>query len=346
MSIERILIVGLGSIGKRHLRLVSDFLPEADIRVLRHQQSNLPSTIKNKCFFNLEEALKFKPHVTVLSNPAPFHIPIAQAFAEIGTHLLIEKPLSTSQEGVLKLIKTCHQKQNTLLIGYNLRFLTSLQQYRHLLINDKIVGNILSVRCEIGQYLPSWRPETNYRDSVSAQQALGGGVLFELSHELDYLRWIFGDIDWVYAKISKQSDLEINVEDTAHIILGFTKTEYNSTQVIGTVNLDFIRQDTTRLCTVIGDKSSLRWDGLTGKITLYDTIQKKWSEIFQHSHHRDESYMTEWSHFIKCVNNIEQPFITGEDGLKVLQLIEAIRLSSNCDKKIYLADAAINEKTL
>lgn len=346
MSIERILIVGLGSIGKRHLRLARELLSNADIRVLRHQPANLPSDLNSDYFFNTEEALLFKPQIVVISNPAPFHIPTAQAFAEIGAHFLIEKPLSVSKEGISELLETCRQHKSILLVGYNLRFLKSLQQYRNLLLNEKIIGNVLSVRCEIGQYLPSWRPDSDYRQSVSAQQKLGGGALLELSHELDYLRWIFGEVDWVKAVLSKQSNLDIDVEDSAHIILGFTTTNDSNHQLIGTVNLDFIRHDTIRLCTAIGEKSSLRWDGLTGKVTLYDSSKHEWSEVFGYSHQRDDSYIAEWLHFIECINHKKTPLITGEDGLNVLEIIEATRLSSTSGNKVHLFKTTTNSKVL
>ena len=80
--------------------------------------------------------------------------------------------------------------------AYNLRFLPSLQAYRER-IQFGVIGKVLSVRCEIGQYLPSWRPGSDYRQAVSASRALGGGALLELSHEIDYLRWIFGEVAWV-----------------------------------------------------------------------------------------------------------------------------------------------------
>lgn len=344
MSIARILIIGLGSIGKRHLRLARKLLPNADTRVLRHQSANTSSDLNTDYFFNTEDALLFKPQVVVISNPAPFHIPTAQAFSEIGAHLLIEKPLSISKEGVAELLETCRQHKSILLVGYNLRFLTSLQQYRNLLLNEKVIGKILSVRCEIGQYLPSWRPDSDYRQSVSAQQKLGGGALLELSHELDYLRWIFGEVDWVKAVLSKQSNLDINVEDSAHIILGFTPTNDSDQQLIGTVNLDFIRHDTIRLCTAIGEKSSLRWDGLTSKVTIYDTNRNEWSEVFGYSHQRDDSYIAEWLHFIECINHKKTPLITGEDGLNILEIIEAARFSSTFSSKVHLSKTTTNSK--
>jgi predicted dehydrogenase len=324
--INRILIVSNGSIGKRHLRLARKFMPNADIRVLRHQATNEVPEYSNGCFSSIEESIAFAPQIAVIANPAPFHIPNAQALAEVGVHLLVEKPLSASMNGVMQLLETCQKKGAILLTGYNLRFLPSLQHFRDLLC-EKVVGKALSIRCEIGQYLPSWRPECDYRQGVSARHELGGGVLLEISHELDYLRWIFGEVEWVKATLSHQSSLEIDVEDTAHLTLGFVE-KTDGHQLIGTVNLDFIRHDTTRLCTAIGEKGSLRWNGLTGEISIYDAGAKEWRELFSHPHQRDDSYLAEWQNFIACVTEHKTPLITGVDGLKVLQIIEAARDSA------------------
>ena len=324
--INRILIVGLGSIGKRHLRLARELLQNADIRVLRHQAATAVPDSANGSFSSIDEAIAFAPQIAVIANPAPFHIATAQELAEAGVHLLIEKPLSASLNSVMQLLETCQKQGTVLLTGYNLRFLPSLQRFRDLL-TENVIGKIFSVRCEIGQYLPSWRPDVDYRQGVSARLELGGGALLELSHELDYLRWIFGEVDWVRATLSHQSGLEIDVEDTAHLTLGFTPAADGS-QLIGTVNLDFIRHDTTRLCTAIGEYGSLRWNGLTGGVALYEAGAKEWREIFSHTHQRDDSYLAEWQNFLHCVTENKTPMITGEDGLKVLQIIEAARISA------------------
>ena len=326
MLINRIIIAGLGSIGKRHLRLVRNLLPKADIRVLRHQATSEVPEFSNGCFSSIDEAIAFAPQISVIASPAPFHIATAQALAEMGVHLLIEKPLSASLNGVMQLLETCQKQGTVLLTGYNLRFLPSLQRFRDLL-GEGVVGKVLSVRCEIGQYLPSWRPDNDYRQGVSARRELGGGALLELSHELDYLRWIFGEVDWVKATLCCQSSLEIDVEDTAHLTLGFVQIN-DGHQLIGTVNLDFVRHDTTRLCTAIGEKGSLRLNGLTGEVALYEAGAKEWRELFSHPHQRDDSYLAEWQNFIACVTEHKTPLITGEDGLKVLQIIEAARHSA------------------
>ena len=325
--INRILIVGLGSIGTRHLRTARKLFPDADLRVLRHLECVSIPEYDDGCFSSMEHAVDFLPQIAVIACPAPFHIGAAQHLAEAGVNLLIEKPLSSSIEGVAQLNETCQKQGTVLLTAYNLRFLPSLQCFRNLLLLDHAIGKVLSVRCEVGQYLPSWRPDTDYRQSVSARQELGGGVLLELSHELDYLRWIFGEVDWVRATLSKQSSLDIDVEDTAHLIVGFVSAN-GGNQVIATVNMDFIRHDTTRICTAIGEHGSLRWNGLTGVVEQYDVGGKEWRERFHYEYQRDDSYMAEWQNFIDCVNEHKIPLITGEDGLKVLQIIEAARLSA------------------
>lgn len=324
--INRILIVGYGSIGKRHLRIARELMPLADIRILRHRATNEIPEYANGCFLTIEEAILFAPQAAVIASPAPFHIEIASALAESGVDLLIEKPLSASLSGVAELIKICSEQNVVLSTGYNLRFLPSLQRFRELLV-DGVIGKVLSVRCEIGQYLPSWRPDTDYRQGVSARHELGGGALLELSHELDYLRWIFGEIKWVKATLSRQSSLEIDVEDTAHLTLGFKSTS-DGRQLIGAVNLDFIRHDKTRLCTAIGEAGSLRWNGLTGEVLLHEVGAGGWHKLFQHSSQRKDSYMAEWENFIDCIINHKIPFITGDDGLQVLKIVEGARRSN------------------
>lgn len=331
---KRVLIVGLGSIGKRHLRITRELLPDADIRVLRHQECPSIPEYANGCLSTIGQAIEFSPQLAVIASPATCHMAAALPLAQAGVHLLVEKPLSASLDGIPQLLESSNEQGTVLMVGYNLRFLPSLQRFRDLL-NENVIGRVLSVRCEIGQYLPSWRPDTDYRQNVSARRELGGGALLELSHELDYLRWIFGEVDWVKATLSRQSNLDINVEDTAHLILGF-ESAADGYQLVGTVNMDFIRHDTTRFCTAIGEKGSLRWNGLTGVVEQFEAGSKEWREIFCHQHQRDDSYLAEWQHFIDCIRKQKTPLITGEDGLKVLQIIDAARQASESGSQVLL----------
>lgn len=343
MLISRILIVGFGSIGRRHLSLIRALVPGADIRVLRHQECASIPDGANGCFSRPEQALAFAPQLAIIASPASLHVGSAQVFAQAGVHLLVEKPLSASIDGVSQLLETCRERKLVLMTAYNLRFLPSLQRFRELL-SGNVIGRVLSVRCEIGQYLPSWRPEADYRQGVSARRELGGGALLELSHEIDYLSWIFGDVEWVGATLRRQSNLEMDVEDTAHLVLGFEQGA-DGHQLVGTVNMDFIRHDTTRLCTAIGELGSLRWNGLTGAVELFEAGASVWAEVFRHQHQRDDSYLAELQHFLTCVAGEQRPLVSGEDGLRVLQIIDAARLASDSGGRVAVKKLKTGEET-
>lgn len=332
VTVNRILIVGLGSIGKRHLRLARELLPYSKIAVLRHKIELTIPEGADYIFSTMDEAVDFLPQLAVISNPANFHLSVAIPLAEAGVHLLIEKPLSSSIKGAAELLDACQKTNAVLAIGYNLRFLLSLQKFKSIL-DDKTIGDVWSVRSEIGQFLPSWRTNSDYRQGVSAQHALGGGVLLELSHEIDYLLWIFGEVEWVQAVLAQQSDLEIDVEDSAHLILGFVE-KGRQKPIVATVNLDFIRQDTSRSCTAIGKLGSLRWNGIQGTVEFWASGDSGWKEVFKHQATRDQSYLAEWSNVIRSIEKGVPPMITGEDGLKVLQIIEAARLADKTKNQV------------
>lgn len=329
--IERVLVVGLGSIGKRHLQIVRDLNPFADIRILRHTENIEKPEASNGCFKTIEEVTDFLPQIAVIANPAPFHISIAMTLVNIGCHLLIEKPISNNTNGIKNLIEIA-QKNNVLIqLGYNLRFYLSLANFRRY-IHDGRVGRILSIRSEVGQFLPTWRSDLNYHRSVSAKKELGGGVLLELSHEIDYLRWIFGEVKKVGAILSKNSDLKIDVEDSAFLNLQFSSAN-NYPGPIASLCMDFIRHDKSRRCLAIGSLGTLRWNGNDGIVECWKSGGEEWEKLFQDSEKLDNSYLTEWKHFLNCVYKNEMPCVTAEDGLAVMKIIQAAHISNAASGK-------------
>jgi predicted dehydrogenase len=334
--LDRLLIVGFGSIGKRHLRLAKLLMPKCKIILLRHQAMKTPpDPAVDYCASSLKDAIALHPQAAVIAGPATFHIDMALPLARAGIHLLIEKPISSNSKKIDALLTTCKKNKVTLMTGYNMRFLPSLQFFRQLVLEQR-VGNIFSVRAEVGQYLPSWRPGTDYQNNVSAQAKLGGGVLLELSHELDYLRWIFGEVAWVSAIASKQSRLEIDVEDTAHLLMGFISKEKGQKQIIASLNMDFIRHDSCRTCTVIGENGSLRWNAIEAKVEIFEPGADGWQTLNTFTQQRDSSYISEWEHFLDCIEKKAAPLITGQDGLAVVKIIEAAKASSLKKKLIPL----------
>ena len=266
----------------------------------------------------------------MIASPAPFHIATATALAETGAHLLVEKPVSDSCAGVSELIELCAARGQLFQVGYNLRFLETLQCFRTEIAAGRI-GTVHAVRCEIGQYLPAWRPDADYRTTVSAQKALGGGVLLELSHELDMLRWVFGEVDWLSVWIGRQSALEIDVEDSAMLQLGFTSGP------VAQLGMDFLRRDTTRTCTALGAEGSLRWDAVAGRVDHFDPEAGRWTEVTQVTPERDASYRAQIAALLAAIAEgpgqpahptaQHQIAARGADGLAVMLLVEAARRS-------------------
>lgn len=224
-----------------------------------------------------------------------------------------------------KLLQEIKKQKVVLQVGYNLRFSQSLQKFKKL-ISKGIVGRILSIHAEVGKFLPFWRAGVDYRQTVSARADLGGGVLLELSHEIDYLRWIFGKVIWVSAWLDKIGDLKVNVEDSAKIQMGFVN-EKNKLSLVATLNMDFLRQDSTRFCQAIGTKGTLRWDGVKNEVHRYFPKKRKWIKIFKSKQKTGDSYMAQLKSFLQCVTQGNKPKVTGADGLAVLKIIEAAKLS-------------------
>jgi len=337
LKVKKALVVGLGSIGRRHIEILKEIYPDVKIALLRHNNCELDENetqIVDDCYTDYKDALMFKPDVAIISNPATLHIDIALKCAAAGIHLFVEKPIAADILGVQKLIDLCHNNGVMLMTAYNLRFLPSLNYLNDVIQQGKI-GNILSVRAEVGQYLPNWRPGSDYRQSVSAQKKLGGGVLTELSHEVDYLLWLFGDVEWVTAHLSHQSNLEIDVEDTVYILLGFKQTK-SCKPLTASLNMDFIRHDTTRKCEVIGEKGTLIWNAVIGKVEYFSERGNAWEELFIDMPEVNFTYREQIKHFISCVEKGTAPYVSGVDGLKALTLIDAVKKSNSLAQRVYI----------
>jgi len=335
--VKKILIVGVGSMGKKYIQIIQDYYPEITIGVLRSSYlkkdfSGMHS-IEN-IFESISDAISFSPDAVIFSNPASMHVESALPFAKKGVSLFIEKPLSTDYKEAKKLIQICEENKVICMMGYNLRYLPSLIKFRNLL-HEKQVGEIYSVKSEAGSFLPNWRKDSDYRSSVSAQKSLGGGVLNELSHELDYIEWIFGSIKWVSATLTKRSNLEINVEDSCNMILGI-RDEKKESDLIATLNLDFIRHDSTRNCLVTGSEGSLSWNGLEGTVKYYPIDGDSWEILYSNDESMYSTYIEEVNHFFNSIKYNNQPVANGVEGLQTLKVIEAAKKSSKSGMVINL----------
>jgi predicted dehydrogenase len=328
--INNIGIVGLGSIGCRHLRLARELRSDLNIVAVRSRKGKKIEEEKlvDSVVYSLEDAIGCGIEAAIIATPAVYHVQQAIELMEKGIHVLIEKPLSHSLDNVNKLLRIAKISKLVGLVGYCLRYDPGALKFNKMLNNQKI-GQILNAQVECGSYLPDWRKGLDYRNSVSAKAELGGGVLSELSHELDYIRWFFGDMKSVYANIQNSGTLDINVEDSADMIfeseLGFSVSAH----------LDFNSRNTRRKCIVRCANGDLIWDAIANKVIWLPANGS--AELETYKSDRDYIYKEQLKHFFDCIENKKLPSVSIYDGVAVLHMIDSIKESHKIGEKVALA---------
>lgn len=330
----KFLIAGLGSIGSRHLRnLIS--LGEQDILLYRTKMSD--SLQDAYTHFPVEgdlpSALAHRPDAVIVSNPTSLHLQVAVPAAEAGCHILLEKPVSYNLEGIEKLRSAVQLGGGQILVGYQFRFHPGLRKIKKLL-EDGIIGKPFSVRAHWGEYLPNWHPWEDYRMGYSARSDLGGGVILTLSHPIDYLRWLLGDIQSLWAFSGRLSNLEIDVEDVAEIGLKFAN------KTMGSIHLDYNQQPSSHRLEIVGSMGTIRWDNSNGNVQLYQAENETWQTFNPPEEFtRNDLFMSEMKHFINVVRNLEKPVCTLEDGIAALHVAVASLQSSDTGKLVSLTES-------
>jgi len=322
-------IVGLGSIGRRHLRLISEIRPDIKIIVVRsgHGSACDEEKMAVKITDSIGDAIKEGIQAAIISSPATLHLKQSLELAKNGIHLLIEKPISHTSDRVKELLKIVNENRITTMIGYVLRYDLGAIKFKNWLDN-KIKGKILHARIECGSYLPDWRPDQDYRKTVSALSELGGGVLLELSHEIDYLYWFFGKPKDVQAQIRNSGTLDINVEDQVDLLMTSEQGYCISVQI------DFNRRHVERKCKVLTTEGELIWDAVNKNVT-WKGVNKEQSK-YEYNNERNSIYRKQLEVFFDCIENDNDPIVTVKDGINVISLIDAVRNASEKGIKVSL----------
>lgn len=339
---NRFVVCGQGSIGRRHLRNLRTLVPDAEIAVWRQhtlvEPDAVPPAGADRFVRSLDEALEFHPDAVLIAGPAPAHVPTGLAFARAGVHLFMEKPLSTSLDGIDELLATCSRNRVTLLVAYCMRFLHPLQTMRRM-IHGGAVGRPLSALVEAGQYLPDWRHPADYRTGVTAQAHLGGGALLELSHEIDYARWLLGEVEEVTACVDRLSDLEIDVEDVAKIILRMRGQDGKPGPLVS-LHLDLLQRHANLACRIIGTEATIEADLMLGTLRIARAGENGWQPVpCQQDPDGNTVYLRQFTHFLDCCRTGEDPLVTGADGRRVMEIVLAAKSSSATGRRIALPSA-------
>lgn len=318
---KKFLFAGCGSIGRRHIRNLKA-LGSCKILAYRVRNEDLGDFGRQndiQVFQDLEKALAEKPEAVFVTNPTRFHLSIAKAAAEKNCPIFIEKPISHTLEGVDDFIRLCRQKRITVMLGYKMRFHPSIRLIKSLL-EKKIIGRVIWARAHYGGYLPDWHPWEDYRRMYSSKKELGGGVVLDASHEIDYLYWLLGDVGEVKAFTGKLSNLEIDTEDTAEISLRF------KSGALGNIFLTYAQRPESRSCEIVGDEGSIQWDQDSKRVRLYEASKRKWEEFLEpEMFDPNQIFVDELREFLSAIEEKREPIHSIEDSKRVLEIALAAR---------------------
>ena len=318
------LLVGYGSIGRRHLTNLHS-LGVTDWAVVHTGQGTLPLELPcpARIYSDLAKALETEaPSFAVIANPTSLHIDAALACANAGCDLLMEKPISHSLEGVDELEAATTALGTKILVGFQFRFHPALMRIRDLL-RSGAMGTPLHARVIWAEHLPSWHPWEDWRKSYAARAELGGGVHHTICHPFDYLRMLFGDPVTVFATLTRDGPLELPVPEAADVVLCFP--EGLSAQV----HLDFWCRPPMHQMDLICSEGSIHWDYMTGSLRVWSTNRDGCQvDAFPSVDARNELFLSEARHFLGVLSGSEESGCRLEDGIAVVRICEAIDRSA------------------
>lgn len=328
---NKILVIGGGSIGKRHLKnLIS--LGERELAMCELDRARAETNKMEfgiTVFEDLEKAfLDYQPSIVFVCSPSVFHLEQSIKAARLGCDLFVEKPLSNTMFGIEELCDIAKEKNLVTMMGSNWKFYPLFIKIKELL-EGNMIGKILSVRCEFGQYLPDWHPWEDYRQGYSANKKLGGGILLD-SHEFDYITWFMGDVRKLSCIAKKVSDLEIDVEDISATILEF------KSGAVGEMHLDYLQRFYQRNYEFFGERGTIWWSGDLKRLKIKIWGQEEKEIKLDDNYDINLMYKEEIKHFLNCVNKRTTTITPVSRGAEVLKLIMAVKESAITDKTIYL----------
>ena len=322
----KILVLGTGSIGKRHIaNLLS---AGVQVSAYSYRASNggadaNPLDSRVNRVNDLSEALNSDVDAVVVANRTDQHMDVALQAASLKKHMFLEKPLAVSLTGTGELMQLVAQHQLVIEAGFMLRFHPNLLWIRDFLARGDL-GDIMHLRAAVGQWLPDWRPGTDHRQGYGAFKATGGGVIFDLIHELDLVYWLFGTVQDVTAMTQVVPCLNIETEGIAQICLRMVSG------VLAQVHLDYVRPGYGREMEIVGRHGVLRWDYIEGSVSLQKAGGL--SEVVHQvpaQFERNTMFQQHMAHFLKRIRQPQMAAASSlEDSVAVLKVALAAHESS------------------
>lgn len=319
-SKTKVLVVGLGSIGLRHARLLSE-REDIELRICEMAEDNrkravsILSDIKPVAYADLATALEEKPDVVFVCVPDKFHVPVGLQAIESGADILVEKPVSDSIEGAQNLVVAARELKKFMQVGYMLRLDEGLKKMKSLVENGYL-GNLVGGRAMIGTYITLLNAKSNDREVNR------NSLIVDYTHEFDFIRWFFGNV--VEIKAMSASIGYMEKKPDPNIVQMLFRMESGA---LVQVHMDYIQFPQRRLFEIYGDKGTLSYDFMTGEIKRFQLqkehewddmsvmpIMERWDDLFRKEHevffHRRREGML--------------PLVSGEDGLQTLEIAKKV----------------------
>ena len=315
---KKILIIGYGSIGKKHYQILKKYFQNKfEISILRTSLKSASNKIN--FFFNIQNALKFKPNYVIICSAANRHYYYYKKFKNIAEKFFIEKPLIDKLDiNKLKIFNTV----NNVYVGYFLHFNPIIEFLKKTI--KKKISKILYVRIEVGYNLKYWRKGRKYWETVSAKKSTGGGVLNELSHELDLATNLFGLPVKVFSTLGKYSNLKINVEDLLECQLIYPKK-------IVSLNLNFLEDKLNRKIKIILNDQVIECSLANNSIVF---IKKNKKIIKKFKFKNENIYKKQFEYFLSKDNFQDKRFSTLKSSIDIVKLINQLKVSNHQRKEV------------
>jgi predicted dehydrogenase len=321
-----ILIIGVGSIGERHLRNflgipgVKCSIAETNERTLQkivaeYHVHSARADYRDYCLGNFDGV--------VISIPTHLHILVAQDALKSGANVLLEKPLAMSMEGVEELKKLHSEKRTVLAVAYSWRSDPLLRELRELALTGE-AGRVRLIDYYVGQYWPLMRK--NYPPQYAQSRATGGGAIpDQLIHMINFLEWCFGPPLEVSASQWRLGLEDISTEDTAHMVLKF----YGD--IVACLGICLFQRNSTMRLQIIGDKSTIQLRDDSDNLEIFDPGGGTWLKGKSTRLDRDMVFKDQAQHFIECIKGNAVPRCTLEEAEQTLHTMLAALQSSDSD---------------
>lgn len=340
----KIMFVGLGGIGQRHLRNLRQLLG-AELEAHAFRSRRLKHVVSDKLDIIPEEdietkygitvhetwqqALDVRPDVALICNPSSLHMDYALSCVHASVPVFVEKPLANSWDRIAELLEAVKRRRLVSFVGFQLRFHPCVKRLQELLRASSI-GRVVAVRMQVGEYLPGWHKYEDYREMYAARRDLGGGVILSQIHELDILYSLLGVADSIYTVGGRLTKLETDVEDTASSLMVFSA---NGQKIPVHLHQDYIQCPARRTYELIGDEGKIEVDMITTTLTWFNQCGDVAQRLALPDFQRNDLFLDQMRHMLSCLRSGVEPLVSLSDGAESLRMALA-SLRSLDEKRI------------